>query len=208
MSIDHRRADARFVTDQPGIRTWHCFSSGAHYDPDNVAFGPLIAVDWHRVDPGAGFTEHRHRDVEIVTVVLSGTLRHAGTTSGTHDIPAGRGQYQSAGSGIVHSEMNASPTDAVEFVQVWVRPDQPGTTPAYAVVDRLDRGGTVAVDEARWLVSVGRWSAGAARAFVLALSDGVRVSGRPVSSGDQVRLVDEWVELSGPGRALVWLLPD
>ena len=72
------RAADRFHVAHDGIETWHCFSAGAHYDPDNVAYGPMIGCDEHLVGPGAGFDWHPHRGVEIVSWVLSGVLRHQG----------------------------------------------------------------------------------------------------------------------------------
>ena len=77
--IDIRPTAVRFETVQPGITTRHCFSSGAHYDPAHIAFGPLIALDEHALAPGAGFGRHAHRGVEILSWVLSGTLHHEDT---------------------------------------------------------------------------------------------------------------------------------
>ena len=98
------RANERFETQQPGIHTWHCFSTGSHYDPDNLSFGPLIGVDEHLVDPGAGFAEHLHRDVEIISWVAEGQLSH---TSGdeTQVINADESVIQD-GVTIRHTERN------------------------------------------------------------------------------------------------------
>ena len=77
MSVEIRRGTDRYLTRGEGFFTRHSFSFGAHYDPDNVAFGPLVCHDDHRLKAGAGFSDHPHRDVEIVTWVLSGSLRHS-----------------------------------------------------------------------------------------------------------------------------------
>jgi len=97
-------AHERFETQQPGIHTWHCFSAGAHYDPANLSFGPLIGVDEHLVEPGAGFDEHPHRDVEIISWVAEGQLAH--TSDGeTNLINADESLIQD-GETIRHTERN------------------------------------------------------------------------------------------------------
>ncbi|MDP9168599.1 MAG: pirin family protein, partial [Actinomycetota bacterium] len=104
--IDIRAAAGRATTSQPGIVTRHCFSSGSHYDPDNVCFGPLIAVDEHTVEPGMGFASHRHRGVQILSWVLAGDLSHRDAQAATTVLP-GSVLLQRAGPGIEHSERNA-----------------------------------------------------------------------------------------------------
>jgi quercetin 2,3-dioxygenase len=146
--VDVRRAHERFHTELGWLDSWHCFSFGGHYDPDNTHHGLLLVSNDDIVAPGAGFPTHAHRDMEIVTWVLSGELEHTDTT-GAHDvIRAGEAQRMSAGRGIRHSEMNASSTLPVHFVQMWVLPDTDGVTPSYEQVDvsaELDGGGLVAV---------------------------------------------------------------
>ncbi|QZY29049.1 pirin family protein [Nocardioides coralli] len=129
MGTDVRRGTSRFFTESSGIRTWHAFSFGAHYDPGNLGFGPLTCHDDHALEPGAGFTDHRHADVEIVTWVVSGELVHDGVSR----LGPGQVAVQSAGSGITHREV-AGP-EGCRFVQAWLRPDAAGGTPERGVAD-------------------------------------------------------------------------
>jgi redox-sensitive bicupin YhaK (pirin superfamily) len=134
-----QRAGERFVTEATGITTRHAFSFGAHYDPDNVGFATLLAHNDERLSSGRGFDDHPHRDTEIVTWVLSGSLLHEDSTGHAGIVVPGLVQRLSAGSGVVHAERNdayrvdpARPRLPVRFVQSWVRPDAAGVPPAYA----------------------------------------------------------------------------
>jgi redox-sensitive bicupin YhaK (pirin superfamily) len=146
--VDVRRAAQRFHTDLGWLDSWHSFSFSSHYDPSNTHHGLLLVSNDDTVTAGAGFPTHAHRDMEIVTWVLSGELEHTDTT-GAHDvIRPGMAQRMSAGTGIRHSEMNASATLPVHFVQMWVMPDTDGVAPSYEQVDvsdQLDGGQLVAV---------------------------------------------------------------
>lgn len=115
----------RYETVQPGIHTLHTFSAGAHYDPDNVAFGPIIGLDEHTVDPGAGFDWHAHRGVHIASWILKGTLRHQDSNGEERLVTPGVLLVQSTGDGIRHRETNASDTEQLRFVQVTVLGDGP-----------------------------------------------------------------------------------
>jgi hypothetical protein len=144
MSIEVVHARERMHTEIDWLNSWHSFSFGGHYDPANTHHGLLLVSNDDRVVAGGGFGTHGHRDMEIVTWVLEGALRHRDST-GTDDVIApGLAQRMSAGSGIQHSEMNASATEGVHFVQMWVPPDRAGLAPGYEqqdVNDRLDAGG-------------------------------------------------------------------
>ena len=132
MTFVVRRSAQRFVTRSPGIETRHCFSFGPHYDPAHLGHGPLLVHDEHRLDAGAGFAPHPHRDVEVVSWVLEGALVHE------HDgrvtvVPAGGMQRMTAGTGVVHVERAAAvPT---RFVQLWLAAPAPDLVPSYALVD-------------------------------------------------------------------------
>lgn len=132
MSIEIRRASSRFVTTAPGRVTHHSFSFGSHYDPGNVGFGLLAAHNDDRVEPGAGYDDHPHRDTEIVTWVLSGALTHRDSAGRSGVVTPGVVQVMSAGSGIVHAETVAPDAPPTRFVQTWVRPDSAGGDPAYS----------------------------------------------------------------------------
>lgn len=123
------------MTTAPGRVTHHSFSFGAHYDHANTSFGLLLAHNDDAVEPGSGYDDHPHRDLEIVTWVLSGALTHRDSSGRTGVVEPGRVQVLSAGSGVVHSETVDPAAGATRFVQAWVRPDQPGGTPAYSSAD-------------------------------------------------------------------------
>ncbi len=127
--IDYRVAAERFRTVAEGRTTWHSFSFGAHYDPGNVGFGSLVAHNDEVLPPGTGYPDHPHTDLEIVTWVLSGALRHSSSV-GSGLIGPGQVQRLSAGSGVVHSEV-ADSAEETRFLQAWVRPDEPGLVPDY-----------------------------------------------------------------------------
>ncbi|WP_066910464.1 pirin family protein [Millisia brevis] len=155
--IEVRRADQRFATSIDWLESRTCFSFGAHYDPANTHHGLLIANNEEIVAPVTGFDTHPHRDVEIVTWVLSGALVHQDSLGHSGAIYPGLAQRMSAGSGVLHSEKNDTtalgpnvdaPTEPVRFVQMWVIPDAPGGDPAYEqleVGDALASGDLVAV---------------------------------------------------------------
>jgi redox-sensitive bicupin YhaK (pirin superfamily) len=141
-------AKSRLHTEIDWLDSYHSFSFGEHYDPDNTHHGLLLVSNDDRVAPGRGFGTHGHRDMEIVTWVLDGTLRHQDSIGTDDVITPGLAQRMSAGSGIRHSEMNASATEPVHFVQMWVPPDTQGLTPDYEqrdVSDRLAAGGLFAL---------------------------------------------------------------
>src|SRR4051794_28180435 len=132
VSVEIRRGTARPLTRTPGYFTRHSFSFGAHYDPENVGFGALVCHDDHHLASGTGFDEHPHRDLDIVTWVLSGSLHHSDSEGHTGVVRPGEVQVLSAGSGVTHSEV-AGPDGPTRFVQAWLTPDALGVEPAYAV---------------------------------------------------------------------------
>ncbi len=126
-----RDAATRAVTSTPWLTSRHSFSFGDHYDPDNTHFGLLLVNNDDIVSPGTGFDTHPHRDMEIVTWVLRGELSHHDSAGHRGVIYPGLAQRMSAGSGILHSERNDSPSEPVHFVQMWVVPDETGVQPSY-----------------------------------------------------------------------------
>ncbi|MFC0006780.1 pirin family protein [Micromonospora siamensis] len=136
--VDVRRADDRFKTNIAWLDSKHSFSFGGHYAPDNTHHGLLLVNNDDIVRPGSGFETHPHRDMEIVTWVLQGSLVHQDSTGHSGVIYPGLAQRMSAGTGILHSEKNDSwrlqgerHSDPVHFVQMWVVPDEAGITPGY-----------------------------------------------------------------------------
>ena len=154
--IDIRRADDRPATEISWLDSKHSFSFGSHYDPANTHHGLLLVNNDDTVTPGMGFDTHPHRDMEIVTWVLRGSLVHQDSTGNSGVIYPGLAQRMSAGRGILHSEKNDSWTltgnethsEPVHFVQMWVVPDEAGITPGYQqmeIDDELLRGGLVTI---------------------------------------------------------------
>jgi redox-sensitive bicupin YhaK (pirin superfamily) len=127
--IEYRESAGRYLTRAEGRTTRHSFAFGAHYDPGNTGFAALVAHNDERLPPGTGYDEHRHADLEIVTWVLSGALRHDSAVGGAV-IGPGQVQRLSAGSGVRHSETSASEQET-RFLQSWVRPHVSGTAPDY-----------------------------------------------------------------------------
>lgn len=145
--IDVRRAGARFHTDIGWLDSWHSFSFGEHHDPNEQGHGLLLVNNDDRVAGNAGFGTHAHRDMEIVTWVLSGQLAHKDCTGAEGILYPGLAQRMSAGSGVRHSEMNPI-GETSHFVQMWVPPDRTGVEPSYEqrdINEELAGGGLVAV---------------------------------------------------------------
>jgi redox-sensitive bicupin YhaK (pirin superfamily) len=151
-AIDVRRGDARFHTELDWLESWHSFSFGPFYDPENTHHGLLVVSNDDVVEAGAGFPTHPHRDMEIVTWVLDGELEHRDSTGTAGVVYPGLAQRMSAGRGIRHSETNPSRTADVHLVQMWVQPDTAGVEPGYEqrdVGEALAGGGLVPVASGR-----------------------------------------------------------
>lgn len=141
--VDVRRAEDRMHTGIDWLESWHSFSFGRHYDPANTHFGLLLVSNDDVVKPGMGFESHPHRDMEIITWVLEGSLVHQDSEGNSGLIYPGLAQRMSAGLGIVHSEKNDSwrldggePHDQdVHFVQMWMPPDTRAIEPGYEQLD-------------------------------------------------------------------------
>jgi hypothetical protein len=158
--LEVRRGDGRFATRRDWLDSKHSFSFGPHYDPHNTHFGLLLVSNDDVVRPGTGFETHPHRDMEIVTWVLEGSLVHQDSHGHSGVIYPGLAQRMSAGTGILHSEKNDSwrlqggpeHDDPVHFVQMWVVPDEAEIEPGYEQLDisaDLDHGGLVTVASGR-----------------------------------------------------------
>ena len=126
-----RPAGQRFHTAIDWLDSRHSFSFGEHYDPAHMGFGPLRVINEDRVQGGAGFPTHGHRDMEIITVVLEGALTHRDNTGGGSVIKPGDVQKMSAGRGILHSEFNALQTEETHLLQIWIMPNVKNVEPGY-----------------------------------------------------------------------------
>ncbi len=224
MSVLLYAGSDRSSTSAPGRLTHHSFSFGEHYDPANLGFGPLACHNDDSLSPGAGYPEHPHSELEIVTWVLEGALVHTDSTGASHVLEAGRAQVLSAGSGIRHSEVADPGSGRCRFVQAWLTPDTPGTTPSYVVGEAPPKSGelvevaggaglAVGTTGARLLVA--RLAPGQEvhlpddpRQHVFAATGSVTLDGDPLRAGDAVRISNggggRTVRADSPSELLVW----
>ncbi|MFH8799791.1 pirin family protein [Streptomyces sp. NPDC017936] len=214
--MDVRRAGERYRGGDPqaGIESRHAFSFGAHYDPDNLRFGALIACNEERLAPGAGFDEHPHSHTEIVTWVVEGELTHRDSRGHETTVRPGDVQRLSSAGGVRHVERNDADAP-LAFVQMWLAPLEPGGEPAYDLVRGIADSTPYAVPEAGAMLHVRRPAAGertalpdAALAYVHVVRGTVRIGPHELGPGDAVRAADErdLEAVAGPGPAelLVW----
>lgn len=224
-----RKAGERGYAHHGWLESWHSFSFADYRDPEHVHFGPLRVINEDIVQPGTGFGTHGHRDMEILTYVLSGKLRHQDSTGSSGDIRYGEVQVMSAGTGVRHSEMNPSPIDAVHLLQIWIMPDRQGLTPGYQQKEfpldaKLARwcllaspdaaqGSLLIHQDARvfaarldgaetldYSIAAGR------KVYLHVARGGLQANGQPLSAGDALMYTDEAeVELSAAKEAEVLL---
>ncbi|HET6168061.1 MAG TPA: pirin family protein [Marmoricola sp.] len=222
MTIEVRRAADRFVTRAQGRTTWHSFSFGSHYDPGNVCFGAITALNDEQLPPDAGYPDHPHRDVEIVTLVLEGALRHTDSDGRTGVLVPGEISRTSAGAGIVHAEVADS--GATRFLQTWLRPEAPGGPSSYVsapvgaptgLTEVVGPGGAVGVGTSGARLYVGDLPAGrlalpdAPLLHVFSAGAEVMIGERELLPDDAARLTDEGdrtLTVEAPGLLLVWSL--
>jgi quercetin 2,3-dioxygenase len=225
--INVRKAEQRGHFDHGWLNTYHTFSFADYFDQDFMGFRALRVINEDRVAAGQGFGTHGHRDMEIVSYVLEGALAHQDNMGGGGVIRPGEVQRMSAGTGVLHSEMNGSKTEPVHFLQIWIVPDRKGMPPSYEEkrIDDEDRRGALrlvaAPDALNGAVKLNQ----DVRIYSTLLDDGASVThelkpgrygwvqvargeidlnGRKLSAGDGAAISDEKsVTISGKGAEVL-----
>ena len=227
-----RRAGERGYADHGWLRSFHSFSFADYHDPRHMGFGPLRVINEDRVQPGAGFGTHGHRDMEIISYVLEGALAHKDSMGNGSTIVPGDVQRMSAGRGVQHSEFNESKTGVTHFLQIWIEPARRGIAPSYeqkhfTAEDKRGRlrliaspdgaEGSVRIhqdarvyaglfdgkESARYALASGR------RAYVHVARGAVSVNGERLAAGDALKTDAGIIDIAGGAAAevLVFDLP-
>jgi redox-sensitive bicupin YhaK (pirin superfamily) len=231
--VELRRANERGMADHGWLRSFHSFSFADYRDPRHMGYGPLRVINEDRVQPGRGFGEHGHRDMEIVSYVLEGALAHRDSLGNGSVLRPGDVQRMTAGTGVAHSEYNASDREPVHFLQIWIEPRERGLAPGYeearfdaaskrarlALIASGDgREGSVTLhqdasiyaslldgdDAVELALAPGR------RAYVHVVRGAARVNGEPLQAGDALKISGEErvrIDRARSAEVLVFDLP-
>jgi quercetin 2,3-dioxygenase len=223
-----RKADERGHADHGWLNSYHTFSFANYYDPQNMGFRSLRVINDDYVSGSEGFGMHPHRDMEIITYVLSGALEHKDSMGNGRVIQPGDFQYMAAGTGVLHSEFNPG-KEAVHLLQIWIMPDKKGVTPRYAekpmanaasgqlhlITSKSGRDGSITINQDADLY-LGRLTPGETvthtlgpdrHAWVHVAEGEVSVNGQTLRAGDAAAVSDEKrLELKGnkPSQVLLF----
>lgn len=224
------KAKDRFHIESDWLSAYWLFSFDRYYDPSNMSFGPLRVFNHDTIAGGGGFPTHSHREMEIVTYVLSGRLAHKDSTGGIGFINPGEVQRMSAGTAIAHSEFNASETDPTRLLQIWVLPERAGLTPSYEQKQftteqrtgvllpiasgqdvpggvKIHQDTTFYVSRLRAGDSVAHELKAGRRAFLYVIEGEVALNGENLSAGDQARINEAGtLNLSASGESEIILI--
>ncbi|EKD96717.1 MAG: pirin protein [uncultured bacterium] len=231
--IQIRKAGERGHANHGWLNTWHSFSFADYFDPQHMGFSVLRVINDDRIAPGAGFPTHAHRDMEIITYLLQGALEHKDSMGNGSVIRPGEIQRMSAGSGISHSEFNASKNEEAHLLQIWIEPKERGITPGYeqkslaaaakasslnllASPDGQDGSVTIHQDariyaallqeheELAYLMPTGR------RAYIHLARGKLKLNGLDLEAGDGAKIWDENINIlsaAAGSEALLFDLP-
>jgi quercetin 2,3-dioxygenase len=196
--IEIRRSDERGHARHGWLDSFHSFSFAEYHDPAHMGFGPLRVINEDRVQPGQGFGTHGHRDMEIISYVLDGGLAHRDSMGNGSTIRPGDVQRMSAGTGVTHSEFNASASDPVHFLQIWIEPAKRGVDLRLIASPDGAEGSVTLNQDARVYAAlldgaeaVEHALAPGRRAYVHLVKGEATVNGERVKEGDAVKLVRE-----------------
>jgi redox-sensitive bicupin YhaK (pirin superfamily) len=214
--IDVIRSDSRGTADHGWLKSKHTFSFADYHNPSMMGFGKLRVINEDWIEPGKGFGTHPHRDMEIVTYMVDGALEHKDSMGNGSVIRPGELQRMTAGTGVLHSEFNASETDRAHLLQIWILPEQNGLEPGYEqklfpveekrnrwrlVGSRDGRDGSLTIhqdielsstvlDEGK---SIEYGFDGRRRGFVQVVRGAVEIDGETLEAGDALAVVDQQV---------------
>ena len=209
-----RKSSDRGYADHGWLKSYHSFSFAGYYDPAHMGWGNLRVINEDRVEAGAGFGKHSHRDMEIISYVLSGELAHQDSMGNVVGIPPGDVQRMSAGSGVTHSEFNHAKNQTTHFLQIWIEPKFTGIKPGYEqkTIAASDKRGVLrlvaSTDGANDSVSINADAAVyaglfdgderaelrldlARKAYVHLVRGALEVNGQPLEAGDALLLEGE-----------------
>ncbi|WP_239953466.1 pirin family protein [Pantoea sp. Z09] len=225
-----RKAEERGHANHGWLESWHTFSFASYHDANFMGFSALRVINEDVVAGGQGFGTHPHKDMEILTYVLSGTVEHQDSMGNKEQIPAGEFQIMSAGTGVRHSEYNASSSEPLHLYQIWIIPERTGIEPRYAqrrfpdvkgrqfVLTPDARDGSLKVYQdmtlSRWVLSAGEKDAVAIetgrRVWVQVVKGEIRVNGETARTSDAFAVWDEasvTLEASSDAEVLLFDLP-
>ncbi|WP_058910412.1 pirin family protein [Entomohabitans teleogrylli] len=225
-----RKAEDRGHANHGWLDSWHTFSFANYYDANFMGFSALRVINDDTIDPGQGFGTHPHKDMEILTYVLKGTVEHQDSMGNKEQVPAGEFQIMSAGTGIRHSEYNPSNSESLHLYQIWIIPETTGITPRYEqrrfdapqgrqlVLSPDARDGSLKVYQDmelyRWALAKDEQSvyqiAAERRVWIQVVRGDVAINGTVASTGDGFAVWDEQaisVHANGDSEILLFDLP-